>query len=255
MKANYHTHTYRCFHASGREEDYILKAIQYGHREIGFADHSPWQYDSSYKSGMRMSVSQLEGYVKTLRELREKYADQISVKIGLECEYFPKYMNWLKQTLADYSIDYIILGNHYQKSDEYGLYYGYPTKDKRILVSYVDDVVEAIHTGLYSYVAHPDLIHYKNQSSEEYKQEMTRLCQAAKELNIPLEFNLLGYSTHRQYPCDDFWQIAAKIKNKAILGIDAHDLFQYDDQKSIEQAEKYLQNLGIEITEEIKFLR
>ena len=28
MRTNYHTHTYRCHHASGTEEDYIIEGIE-----------------------------------------------------------------------------------------------------------------------------------------------------------------------------------------------------------------------------------
>ena len=46
-KTNYHMHTKRCMHASGSDEDYVLAAIEGGYEEIGFSDHSPWQYKSA----------------------------------------------------------------------------------------------------------------------------------------------------------------------------------------------------------------
>lgn len=39
---NYHTHTTRCMHAIGSEEEYILAAISAGYTELGFSDHTPW---------------------------------------------------------------------------------------------------------------------------------------------------------------------------------------------------------------------
>ncbi|MFR5796189.1 MAG: PHP domain-containing protein [Christensenellales bacterium] len=44
MKANYHTHTARCGHATGTDEDYVLAAIEQGFDELGFSDHVPWPY-------------------------------------------------------------------------------------------------------------------------------------------------------------------------------------------------------------------
>ena len=32
MKTNYHTHTTRCMHATGDDEDYVLSAIKGGYR-------------------------------------------------------------------------------------------------------------------------------------------------------------------------------------------------------------------------------
>ena len=44
MKTNYHTHTTRCMHATGSDEDYVLSAIKGGYQELGFSDHTPWKY-------------------------------------------------------------------------------------------------------------------------------------------------------------------------------------------------------------------
>ena len=96
MKTNYHTHTTRCMHATGSDEDYVLSAIKGGYQELGFSDHTPWKYHTDYVADMRMLPEELPGYVESLRSLREKYRDQISIKIGLECEYFPAYIHWLK---------------------------------------------------------------------------------------------------------------------------------------------------------------
>ena len=76
---NYHTHTKRCYHAIDNEEDYILAAIKSGYSELGFSDHTPWHYDSSFHSTMRMEEDKLEGYVNTLLGLREKYKNQIYI--------------------------------------------------------------------------------------------------------------------------------------------------------------------------------
>lgn len=96
MKTNYHTHTTRCMHATGSDEDYVLSAIKGGYQELGFSDHTPWKYHTDYVADMRMLPEELPGYVESLHSLREKYRDQISIKIGLECEYFPAYIHWLK---------------------------------------------------------------------------------------------------------------------------------------------------------------
>ena len=107
-KTNYHMHTKRCMHASGSDEEYVKSAIKNGYEEIGFSDHSPWKYDSDFVAHMRMPLSQFDDYYASIAGLREKYKDQISIKIGLECEYFPKYMDWLKQFVVEKKLDYII---------------------------------------------------------------------------------------------------------------------------------------------------
>lgn len=47
MKTNYHTHTTRCMHAVGSDEEYVLSAIKGGFQILGFSDHTPWKYRTS----------------------------------------------------------------------------------------------------------------------------------------------------------------------------------------------------------------
>lgn len=250
---NYHTHTKRCYHAIGEEEEYILEAIKGGYEELGFSDHTPWHYDSLFVSSMRMKESQLDDYVFTLRKLKEKYKDQISIKIGLEVEYFEKYMPWLKQQIEEKKIDYIILGNHYDGSDENGIYYG-SVIGYQSFIKYINQCIKAIDSGMFSYIAHPDLANFDSKDYR-YKKEFTRLCQHAKEKDIPLEFNLLGFKAQRHYPNPVFWEIVSQVGNKVIIGTDAHEPYRLSDTKTYQQAKDYLKKLNIEPIEDIKFYK
>ena len=53
MKANYHTHTLRCGHAKGLDEQYIEAAIGRGMEELGFSDHVPWPYENGFSNNKR----------------------------------------------------------------------------------------------------------------------------------------------------------------------------------------------------------
>ena len=63
MKVNYHTHTRRCNHAIGSEEDYIKAAIEAKFEEIGIACHTPWDFGDGYKSRVRMQPEELDDYI------------------------------------------------------------------------------------------------------------------------------------------------------------------------------------------------
>ena len=77
-------------------------------------------------------------------------------------------------------------------------------------------------TGVFTYVAHPDIVGFVGDE-EFYRQEMTRLCIASKEYNIPLEINLHGLRFSRHYPSDRFFEIAGKVGAPVTFGIDAHE--------------------------------
>lgn len=259
---NYHTHTWRCMHAIGTEEEYVRRAIDVGFKVLGFSDHTPWPYKSDFVATMRMRVDQLQGYLDIVRGLGEKYAGQILIPVGLECEAFPGYMGWLSDLKAE-SLDFLILGNHYDGtdegdhyvfSDEGGFYFGRCTRPEHI-ARYVKRTIAGMETGLFDYVAHPDLFcHGYSVFDEDCAAASRDLCDAASALGIPLEYNLLGVQHHSYvaekgmlgYPCPKFWEIAAQRHVKAIIGFDAHEPGHLERWDLRDASAAYLEELGIE---------
>lgn len=70
-KCNFHSHTVRCQHAVGEEREYVEEAIKEGFEVIGFSDHSPYLFKNGYVSRIRMTMSKLEDYVKTIEALKK----------------------------------------------------------------------------------------------------------------------------------------------------------------------------------------
>ncbi|MEG1474571.1 MAG: histidinol-phosphatase [Longicatena sp.] len=259
QKTNYHMHTKRCMHASKSDEEYVISAIKNGYTEIGFSDHTPWKYNSNYVANMRMPLSQFDEYYASISKLKEKYKDQINIKIGLECEYFPAYMPWLKQFLIEKEVDYIIFGNHYYKSDENRVYFGTACESEDMMVAYVDEAIAGMQTGLYSYLCHPDLFMRGRRVFDDVaKRESIRLCESAKQYAIPLEYNLAGAQYNdvmdtMQYPHTEFWKIAATIGNEAIIGVDAHEPYAMEHDTYRKAGITLLESLGIKIIDSLEW--
>ena len=89
MNYNYHTHTYRCGHANGADEDYIKRAIEGGIKTLGFSDHVPLRFADGSESSYRCPTDEAEEYIESITALREKYRDKLDIKIGFEMEYYP----------------------------------------------------------------------------------------------------------------------------------------------------------------------
>ena len=246
MIANYHTHTWRCNHAQGREEDYVLSGIRRGLKILGFSDHTPYFFPDGYRSTFRMRPDQLDDYVSTVLALREKYADQILIPLGLETEYYPAFFPELISVLRNYPMDYLILGQHYIENEMDAAYSGQATDDERILVCYCDQVISAMETGLFTYLAHPDLIHFIG-SRRAYEENMRRVCRSARDCGMPLEINLLGLQDGRHYPNRAFWEIAAEEDCPCILGCDAHEAGSLLDVATEEKAMKKAEELGLKV--------
>ena len=221
LAANYHTHTIRCKHAYGTEREYIEAAISEGFKILGFSDHTPQPYPEGFRSGIRMDMSELYDYTDTLVKLRDEYKDEIQILIGYEVEYTEKYFETLIKELKKYPLDYIIQGQHYVEDEVDGFYSGSLTDSEERLKAYVDFTIEGMNTGLFTYLAHPDLINFTGDD-DIYRLHMSRLVRAAVDLNIPLEINVYGFVDHRWYPCDRFFRMAAEYHSKFVIGCDAH---------------------------------
>lgn len=222
MIANFHTHTFRCNHATGTDREYVEAAIRAGVKVLGFSDHSPYWFPKGYYSTHRMKPDEIEDYVNSVLSLREEYKNDIRIHLGFEAEYYPLYFDKMLKMIEPYPYEYLILGQHYLKNEKSESHIARLANDYESLVCYVNECIEGLATGKFFCFAHPDLVNFKGDT-RLYRSEMTRLCKAAKAMNVPLEINLLGIRERRNYPRIDFWQIAAEVGNDVMLGSDSHE--------------------------------
>lgn len=252
MIANYHTHTWRCNHAAGAEEDYVKTAIEQGFDILGFSDHTPQFFPEGYVSRIRMMPEEFPNYCRVIRDLRDRYSSQIQIHVGLEAEYYPALFSDLLSAARDQGIEYLLLGQHYLENEQYQPYNGAPTADETILRRYCEQSMDAMQTGVFTYFAHPDLIHFQGDPAI-YRKHMRRLCQEAKSCGLPLEMNLLGLWSGRHYPDMRFWSLAAEEGCQAILGWDAHDPQQLRKPEAEQTLRKAATRLGLELLDTVAF--
>ena len=256
MKTNYHAHTYRCGHAEADERAYVEAAIREGFKIFGFADHVPQPYPNGFRSGMRIQPEDTGDYVRTIVDLKQEFGGEIDLHVGFEAEYFPTMFNDMLRLLEPHPYEYLVLGQHCldREDTDHCHWSGWRTEDKDILRRYVDQCAEGLNTGAFSCFVHPDVIHYTGDESI-YRAEMRRLCREAKGCGVPVEFNLLGYGTHRHYPTRAFWEEAAVVGNKVILGWDAHAASWLKQPQMELDADAYLRELGLQRIETLTLVR
>jgi len=249
MKYSYHNHTYRCGHAFGTEEEYIQRAISGGIEDFGFADHAPQSY-RDFKSPVRMAMHELPSYVSTLSRLRDEYSKKINIHIGLEAEFMPAFFEKSLECYRAAGVEYLILGQHCTGNEPLPDWFNafLENRNNEQLTLHVDTCIKAMRTGLFSYVAHPDVFHYMTDN-DFYISEIDRLITEAKRLEIPLEINLLGLSGGRYYPRDIFWERVGKIGAKAVIGTDAHQPERAYVKDEILKAYKFADMHGVELLE------
>ena len=250
MKVNLHTHTARCRHAAGTDEEYVLAAIEAGYTKLGFADHTPFPYPDGYWPHDKMHIEELEDYITSVNGLKEKYKDKIEILLGLECEVVPEFYDFLWDCRK--RMDFLILGNHGDKRVV-------PFLGKMTTVPeleyYTQLAVDGMETGLFLYLCHPDLMFNSMTFFDDACDRLSReICRTANRLEIPLEYNLLGLQKAKNpgafgYPYHHFWEIAAEENVTAVIGVDAHKpehMLNFD----MEGASAMLKGMGIKVLDD-----
>lgn len=226
IQTNWHTHTTRCGHAIGTDEEYVLAAIKAGFKTLGFSDHVPF---NKSRPTDRMNMEQAQEYFDSINALKEKYKDQINLHVGMEVECYEE--EW--ETLSKFrkETEYCILGQHSLNLDDD---LSYLATKPELLDIYGDRLEYACKHGLVDYIAHPDVILFSYPKLDEAVVALAkRIAKISKTYNMPLELNT-GSGVHRgmrtyedgdryPYPVRIFFEEFAKEKCPIIIGLDVHD--------------------------------
>lgn len=220
---NFHTHTYRCNHAVGTEEEYVLAAIEAGYKKLGFSDHVPLPPEFN-ETRARMHPDEVDDYVNEVRRLKAKYVDKIEIYLSFEFDEFKENQEYNEMLMNQYQLDYRMFGNHFYKEVSDTTYFGRGYVGEDILREYFEMAKPVIESEKYQVMAHPDLFMNSYGAWDEQCSKMAReLCELALAHNVILEYNVSGLLKNLPCPHDEFWKIAKEVGNTVIIGVDAHD--------------------------------
>lgn len=229
--ANFHTHTYLCHHAKGAPAHYTAQAIKEGCTALGFSDHCP--YPDNFEDiwpNIRMGVNEVPQYFAEIEQARK--IAPFPIYAGFECEYDARFLSWYRdELLGAYNAQYLVLGSHWVTIGNSHKYC--PNVEGTELNRYIDQTIDGMRTGLFAFLAHPDLfmMSYKEWDAQS-KACLGALLDAAIDLDMPLEINGLGCSREPNntangmrypYPYVEFWEMVADSKARVICNSDAHE--------------------------------
>lgn len=257
IKTNWHTHTSRCGHAIGTDEEYVQAAIKAGLKTLGFSDHAPYREPFPPE---RMNYEQLEDYVQSVLLLKEKYKDQIDLHLGMEVECYQN--EWEDLSRYRKKMEYCILGQHQL---EFNGISSYQLRDGNGLKYYVDQIGYACEHGLCDYIAHPDVCMWSYpRIDDSVRKAAERIAEIAAEYDMPLEINcgsgvrtgLTEYADGMRYPYPVriFFEEAAKHHCKAVLGLDIHDPKLFFTDEYINRALSVVNDLDLTIIEDFDII-
>lgn len=254
--SNFHTHTYLCGHAEGKPIDYALQAQKEGCKALGFSDHCPFPKDFPDPwDNVRMDVDQVPLYLSMIEEAKK--AVDFPIYTGFECEWDPAYKSWYKDELRGrFGAQYLAMGQHWFMKD--GCHPGTQViLTNEDLNKYCDQVIDGMKSGLFDFLAHPDLFMYSMCEWTKNTEAVSKaIIDAAVSLNMPIEINGYGLAKKTQitsrgirqvYPYVEFWELAAASSAKIICNSDAH--FPNDVIFNAWRARDFAGRFGIDIFE------
>lgn len=271
IDTNYHTHCYLCKHATGTIEQYFEKAKSLHYKAFGMSDHMPLPDAIKDKfHTRRMSEEDYKNiYLPTVTKVKEDYKTYFKAYSALESEYFHYMVNYYPKYLKE--LDYLILGQHYiekyNKENELIYYSIYLPLTKNDLLNYKDTVIEAMNTGYFKILAHPDIFIWGYKVFDNFAKEITNeIIQCAIKNDVVIEMNAngirncilrkkqvmiesnntLGYS----YPNYDFWKYVSNYPVKIMINDDSHQVINIQDDATRETYQM-ANELGIHLTHDL----
>jgi histidinol-phosphatase (PHP family) len=207
---NLHTHTHFC-DGKAEPEEYVKRAIELGYHTLGFSGHAPVPFNNNFA----IKEERLEDYFFAIRNLKEKYHNQISILLALEIDFIPgitKEFEWFKKAGH---LDYVIGGIHlirnkeidglwfidgpFQEKFDEGINKLFKGNGRKGAEAYYNQLLEMITTQDVDIIAHFDKIkmHNKNRyfSEEEkwYEELVWKILKSmANDTDCIIEVNTRG---------------------------------------------------------------
>jgi len=236
---DYHVHTPYCGHAKGKMVQYIEAAIKAGVTEIGFSDHLGRYYLSRLQRkrywDWGMPEKDLERYFTEAMELKELFADRITVRIGLEVDYIEGAEHLVERITSRFPFDYLLGSIHCIPSIGWRHLSNYEKSSigpDRIYDLYFSIARAAIQSGLFQSIAHVDFI-WRYIACPQHKQgqftsNISEIVSLSKNTKTDIEINANGYlwfTAHAQEAFNPFSILLNAISAQSAgvtIGSDAH---------------------------------
>lgn len=222
---DYHTHTVRCGHATGRAADYVNEAHRNGLPAIGIADHLPLLHAKDLS--LAMDLADLEDYVREVQDLQRTFPGY--VLLGIEADYRPDTLDDLRSLLCSYPFQYVIGSVHYLEGwgfDDPRYSNGFEERDiDHIYRDYFDLVGDAAECRLFTILGHLDLVKkFGHRPRNRLEAHVETLAARIARSGSIVEVNTAGLRRPAAeiYPSRDMLEVLKRRDIPITFGSDAH---------------------------------
>lgn len=244
--ADYHVHTSFSDDSECPMMGMIEQAINLGIDEIAFTDH----VDYGVKTDLNCDY---ERYFQTLKEMKQKYSNVITIKSGIEFGVQIHTVDSFQQDFEKYPFDFVILSNHQIDNKEF---WNYAYQEGKSQQEYQENYYKAIYEVMkayksYSVLGHLDMIKrydkYGDFPDEKIMEYVKPILEIAIKDGKGIEVNTSSF----KYGLKDLMPSRAILKSYRELGgeiitigSDTHETHHLGDH--IINVKKELRDLGFE---------
>jgi len=201
--------------SAGIEELGVSEHVYRFTQALEIWDHPFWQ---------ETAVDDLAGYCEFVRST--------PLRLGIEMDYVPGREERIGSVLDSYEFDYVLGSVHFLRDlavdhEGYDVWKSVGDPD-RVWRLYFETLAEAVRTGLYDILAHPDLVKVwgaaRPQPTRDPRFHYEPLIEAIAESGIVVEVSTAGWRkpVAELYPADAFAEMCVEAGAAFALSSDAH---------------------------------
>lgn len=253
------THYDPCRFTPERVRLYVQTAQARGIQEIGITEHcNRFDVFRPFMSHLMRDGNETEECItwreRSFRESLDTYVDAIMevknaglpVKLSLEVDFLPEYVEDIRELLSNYPWDYVLGSVHFLGTWGIDMVadYGWPDADvDDVYRRYFDTLAQAAGSGLFDILAHPDLVKkFGHKPSYPLDGLYENVAEAVKSADVAIEISTAGLHKPigQLYPAESLLQHFYRAGVPITLASDAHtpDHIGRDFDKAIEMARR-----------------
>ncbi|MDP8223623.1 MAG: histidinol-phosphatase HisJ family protein [Candidatus Lernaella stagnicola] len=227
--ADYHVHSSLCGHARGKIDAYVEHAIRVGLDEIGFSEHLPMDVWGERDPSLTMGLGDMDTYLAEVARVRDKYADRIIVRLGIEADFPPDRQDAVAGFLSRHKFDYVIGSVHFLGDwgiDDPRELHKWDGRDvDEVYESYFEAVRRAVQSGLFDILGHADLVKkFGHRPRGDISPWYERIAEALAAREMAVELNTAGLRkpVGEMYPHPDLLRACRVRDVPLVISSDAH---------------------------------
>ena len=262
--SNYHSH---CTFCDGRSipEDFVRFAITHGFRAYGFSSHSPLPFETQWS----LSKREVEAYLSEIKRLKEKYAGEIELYVGMEIDYlndeWGPAVDYFQRMPLDYRIGSVHLVTEEQTGEIMDMDGKFEDFSENLRLVFHDDLKHLVKSyfrassrmvelGGFDFVAHLDKISMNGSLMDStltgqawYNQLLWEYCSLIAEKGVMVEVNTKAYTKKgMMFPNVKYFKWLKELNIPVMVNSDAHLPQLVNDNRAL--AFEWLREAGIKST-------